>query len=111
MTADTLAELLDQALVSEFPDWFKEYVRNPINNVTCVYLKSLAEGPFSKVYTFPGYVVNGLRFHTIECNTAMATTNSGVCVQGANDSDDNMFDFNGRLKRVVRLEYVGVPLK
>ena len=96
---------------SEFPDWFKEYVRNPINNVTCVYLKAIAEGPFSKDYTFLGYIVNGLRFHTTECNTAMTTSNSGVCVKGEDDGDASLFDFHGKLKRVVRIEYVGVPQK
>ena len=35
----------------------------------------------------------------------------GCVFRRANDPDDNMFDFNGRLKRVVRLEYAGVPLK
>ena len=112
MTEDTLEELLDSKIPTEFPDWFREYVRNPINNVTCIYLKALAEGPFKKVYTFPGYIVNGLRFHTTECNTAMATSNSGVCVNGAEEyGDATLFDFHGKLKRIVRIEYSGLPFK
>ena len=73
--------------------------------------KSLKEGPFKKVYTFPGYIVNDLRFHTTECNTAMATSNSGVCVKGADYGDAALFDFHGKLKRIVRIEYAGLAFK
>ena len=41
----------------------------------------------------------------------MATSNFGVCVKGASYGDAEMFDFNGKSKRIVRLEYLGMPLK
>ena len=113
MTDVAIENLLEDKLPSLFPDWFSDYVREPFNEVTCPYLKSLAEGPFKRVSVFESYVVNGLRFHTMESDTNKSTINCGVCVKGADQkgSDDDLFDFYGKLKRIVRLEYAGVPLK
>ena len=42
----------------------------------------------------------------------MATSNSGVCVRGQDqDATDDLYDFYGNLRRIVRLEYPGFPLK
>ena len=110
MADDTIEYLLDEALESEFPTWFKDYVHNDSNNVTCPYLRALARGPLKVAHTFTAYIVNGLRFQTKDHNAGMSTCNSGVCVGGKEQGED-FYDFYGTLRRIVRLEYPGVPLK
>ena len=112
MANDTLEDLFEEKFTIEFSDWFRDYIRDPVNQVTCPYLTSLADGPFKRVSVFESYIVNGLRFHTIDSDTDKSTINCGVCVKGADQvGDDDCFDFYGKLKRIVRLEYAGVPLK
>ena len=48
----------------------------------------------------------------MDSDTSKSTSNCGVCVKGADQNGgDDLFDFYGKLKRIVRLEYAGVPLK
>ena len=54
--------------------------------------------------TYPGYFVNGYKFHTIRHGSSKATMNSGVCIKGSNYSADES-DYYGQLSEVVELEY------
>ncbi|KAL6542379.1 hypothetical protein OROMI_023981 [Orobanche minor] len=101
---------LDKKAGIEFPEWFKQYVFDPVNNVTNECIKSLAMGPFRLVTTYPAYMVGGYRFHTLGHGTNRATINSGVCIKGTN-YNANEYDYYGRLLEVLVLEYSGLPLR
>ncbi|KAL6572933.1 hypothetical protein OROHE_002409 [Orobanche hederae] len=101
---------LDKKAGTEFPEWFKQYVFDPVNNVTNECIKSLAMGPFRLVTMYPAYMVSGYRFHTLGHGTNRATINSGVCIKGTN-YNANEYDYYGRLLEVLVLEYSGLPLR
>ncbi|KAL6548832.1 hypothetical protein OROHE_008677 [Orobanche hederae] len=101
---------LDKKAGIEFPEWFKQYVFDPVNNVTNECIKSLAMGPFRLVTMYPAYMVGGYRFHTLGHGTNRATINSGVCIKGTN-YNANEYDYYGRLLEVLVLEYSGLPLR
>ncbi|KAK1396038.1 hypothetical protein POM88_005901 [Heracleum sosnowskyi] len=66
-----------QPQMAEFPKWFKKHVADPVNNVCDKYLIQLSKGPFKRVTTYSGYIVNGYRFHTRIHARDMSTVNSG----------------------------------
>ncbi|KAL6585933.1 hypothetical protein OROMI_002577 [Orobanche minor] len=101
---------LDKKAGIEFPEWFKQYVFDPVNNVTNECIKSLAMGPFRLVTMYPAYMVGGYRFRTLGHGTNRATINSGVCIKGTN-YNANEYDYYGRLLEVLVLEYSGLPLR
>ncbi|KAL6565556.1 hypothetical protein OROHE_004611 [Orobanche hederae] len=101
---------LDKKAGIEFPEWFKQYVFDPVNNMTNECIKSLAMGPFRLVTMYPAYMVGGYRFHTLGHGTNRATINSGVCIKGTN-YNANEYDYYGRLLEVLVLEYSGLPLR
>ncbi|KAL6561202.1 hypothetical protein OROMI_016803 [Orobanche minor] len=101
---------IDKKAGIEFPEWFKQYVFDPVNNVTNECIKSLAMGPFRLVTMYPAYMVGGYRFHTLGHGTNRATINSGVCIKGTN-YNANEYDYYGRLLEVLVLEYSGLPLR
>ncbi|KAL6548500.1 hypothetical protein OROGR_008921 [Orobanche gracilis] len=101
---------LDKKAGIKFPEWFKQYVFDPVNNVTNECIKSLAMGPFRLVTMYPAYMVGGYRFHTLGHGTNRATINSGVCIKGTN-YNANEYDYYGRLSEVLVLEYSGLPLR
>ena len=43
-------------------------------------LKWIAHGPSHYVCKYDGYVINGCRYHTKECDDLRATQNSGVSI-------------------------------
>ena len=74
-------------------------------------LKDLAKRPLRTVRTYPGYFVNGYKFHSMGHGTRRGTMNSGVCIKGSNYSDHHENDYYGQLQEVVELEYLGWPVK
>ena len=110
MADGTIADIISERTPLEFLDWFKKYIQNPANNITCLYLRALASGPLIKCSAFPSYIVNGLRFNSSAGDTSKATSNSGVWVNGA-DLGGEAHDFYGKLRRIIRFEYPGIPLK
>ena len=110
MADDTIEYLLAQQLETEFPTWFEIYARDPVNNITCPYVRALASGPLRGVVTFQTYVVNGLRFDTRDRSVDKQIANSGVSLLGSDIGGEGQ-DFYGTLRRIVRLEYPGEPLK
>ncbi|KAK1369954.1 hypothetical protein POM88_036046 [Heracleum sosnowskyi] len=99
-----------QPQMAEFPKWFKKHVADPVNNVCDKYLIQLSKGPFKRVTTYSGYIVNGYRFHTRIHARDMSTVNSGVCVKGTCYNVDES-DYYGLLEDVLQLEYGGFPSK
>lgn len=85
-------------------------VADPVNNVCDKYLIELSKGPFKRVTTYSGYIVNGYRFHTRTHARDMSTVNSGVCVKGTCYNVDES-DYYGLLEDVLQLEYGGFPSK
>lgn len=81
-----------------------------MNNISNKFIRDLAKGPLRSVITYPGYYVNGYKFHTVGHGSTKSTTNSGVCIKGTNNSVDE-HDYYGRLVEVVELEYPGLPIK
>ncbi|RDX89294.1 hypothetical protein CR513_28998, partial [Mucuna pruriens] len=56
---------IDSDISSTFPTWFKQYVLNSENNIQDSLLVNLAWGPKRKVESWPMYIINGYKFHTI----------------------------------------------
>ncbi|XP_057779781.1 uncharacterized protein LOC130998378 [Salvia miltiorrhiza] len=104
---------INRQMEIQFSDWFRSYVSNPANHVVNEFLIALANGPLVTVKTYPGFYVNGYKFHTMMHGTNRASMNSGVCIKGeCYGSDENgELDYYGRLLEVCELEYMGLPLK
>ena len=79
----------------------------PINNI---YIRDLAKNPLRTANCFNVYFVNGCKFHNEARYSDRATMNSGVCINGSNYSD-NPWDFYGRLKEILAMEYPGLPIQ
>lgn len=76
------------------------------------FILSLAKGPSALIKTYPGYYINGYKFHTLEHGSQRSTMNSGVCIKGETyGTDTQELDFYGRLLEVCELEYPGLPTK
>ena len=67
-------------------------------------LYSLACGLDNRVHTYMGCIVNGVQFHTKDCDDRRITQNSGICVAGEHDGEEVYFF--GVLSNVVVLNYV-----
>ena len=70
-------------------------------------MKVLARGPLRYVWSFPGYFVNGYKFHTLKHGVGRVTHNSGVCVKGSSYNEYEC-DYYGSLDEVLEVEYHGV---
>ncbi|XP_015940887.1 uncharacterized protein LOC107466425 [Arachis duranensis] len=66
----------------DFAKWFKNYVHDPLNNLTNLNIHSLAWGPLRIVKCWPIHKVNGFKFHTRSHSTGKSTQNYGICVKG-----------------------------
>ena len=84
-----------------------QQTNDPSNGYSNTFIQNLSKGPFRYVTTYPGYFVNGYKFHTIGHDSSKATMNSGVCIKGSNYSA-NESDYYGQLSEVVELEYPGL---
>jgi len=93
-------------LAKEFPGWFRKYLATQrfvngeqINED----LYALASLPDLRLRIFSGCIVDGVRYHTVECESSRRTQNSGVMVEGSHNGED--IDFYGQLKEVLQLQY------
>ena len=84
-----------------------QQTNDPSNGDSNTFIQNLSKGPFRYVITYPGYFVNGYKFHTIGHGSSKATMNSGVCIKGSNYSAEES-DYYGQLSEVVELEYPGL---
>ena len=66
-------------------------------------LYSISLGPSNQVRPYNGCIVNGVRFHSIDCDNKRCTQNSGIMVpRETNGVESNYF---GILVNVLNLEY------
>ncbi|XP_072079067.1 uncharacterized protein [Arachis hypogaea] len=103
-------EQVDQFIEADFAEWFKNYVHDPLNNVTDSNIHSLAWGPLRIVKCWPIYKVNGFKFHTRSHSSGKSTQNYGICVKGTGYGEYEN-DFYGQLDEIIQVEYTGLPLK
>ena len=66
---------------------------------------ALSYGPDTRVTTFTGCVVNGVKFLTKDRNARRKTQNSGVCVEGEHENETK--EFFGVLEEILELTYMG----
>ncbi|KAL6551327.1 hypothetical protein OROMI_021815 [Orobanche minor] len=98
---------IDQDHKEKFPPWFKNVMNHSYNaspSDVNESLYSLACAPNRLVTKYTGYIVNGVRFLTIERDVRRKTQNSGIVVEG-NHGDDNI-KFFGILTDIIHLDYV-----
>ena len=69
-------------------------------------LHNLAWGPAREVKSWPVYFVNGYKFHIETWSIGKKIVNSGVCVVGSTDGE-NERDYYGVLKDIIQLQYTG----
>ncbi|XP_015960485.1 uncharacterized protein LOC107484411 [Arachis duranensis] len=103
-------EQVDQFIEADFVKWFKNYVQDPLNNVTDLNIQSLAWGLLRTVKCLPIYKVNGFKFHTRSQSSGKSTQNYGICVKGTCYGEYEN-DFYGQLDEIIQVEYTGLPLK
>ncbi|KAK9148371.1 hypothetical protein Scep_007128 [Stephania cephalantha] len=95
---------VDSSLEHNFPIWFQTYARNSIIDETLV---DLSVGPSRSCTVYPGYLVNGYKFHSATYDVNRSTQSSGVLVKGSNYADVS-HNYYGVLQEVVEIEYTGL---
>ncbi|RDX80356.1 hypothetical protein CR513_39118, partial [Mucuna pruriens] len=65
-------------------------------------------GPKRKVESWPMYIINGYKFHTIVWSEGMNSINHSVYVRGTNSQLE--YDFYGNLSNIIQLEYTSFPI-
>ncbi|KAL1371645.1 hypothetical protein AAHE18_01G148200 [Arachis hypogaea] len=103
-------EQVNQFIEANFAKWFKNYVHDPLNNVTDSNIHSLAWGPLRIVKCWPIYKVNGFKFHTRSHSSGKSTQNYGIYVKDTGYGEYEN-DFYGQLNEIIQVEYTGLPLK
>ncbi|MQL86093.1 hypothetical protein Taro_018624 [Colocasia esculenta] len=69
-------------------------------------VQEISYGPSKIVREYPGYIVNGYRFHTRDYRLNKSTMNSGVCVKGS-AYNENEIDYYGIFEEVIELQFLG----
>ncbi|PON91048.1 LOW QUALITY PROTEIN: hypothetical protein TorRG33x02_130790 [Trema orientale] len=87
----------------EFPEWFQKKVDNLLlgSPEATDELYVLASQSDFRAYSYPGCVVNGVKFLAHSRDVRRKTQNSGVCVSGIEDNT-----FYGVLEEVLELSYI-----
>ena len=80
------------------------------NDERQVHIYHLAQLPLRKVTSWPAFRVNGFLFHTQNMCEGKKTFNCGVCVKGSKEGGYED-DYYGILQEIIRIEYLGEPLK
>ncbi|TVU41795.1 hypothetical protein EJB05_15347, partial [Eragrostis curvula] len=100
------ANNIDRRHDREFFKWFKQHIlklhSNGCSSVT-EDLFALARGPDSRVYNYTSYMINGWRFNTKDRDMLVKSQNSGVFVQGDDESGNK--DYFGVLTDIIKLTY------
>lgn len=105
---------VDERLEKGFARWFQNHVtslRVEKREEVSDDLYAFACGPASGVLSYSTCVVEGVRYHTTDREKNNKAQNSGVMVEGTNDSEVNddgeeeIIDFYGQLKEIIKLQY------
>ncbi|RVW62174.1 hypothetical protein CK203_062575 [Vitis vinifera] len=99
-----------------FTYWLKGKVEEAIHNGQDISntLRWLAHGPTHQVVKYPGYIINGCRYHTKERDMTCVTQNSGVSIlagtmQIASSKDKNPCDWVDN-KNGIKVDELGFTL-
>ncbi|XP_058746586.1 uncharacterized protein LOC131619515 [Vicia villosa] len=82
----------------EFSEWFKTRAQN---DDVPLQLEKLSRGPNFVAKRYPGYVINGYRFHTRKRDTNRKTQNSGVTLVSLTSSFASSKDGNPRTEPIT----------
>ena len=69
-------------------------------------VRQVAYGPSKIAQNYPGFIVNGYRFHTKDYGQNKSTMNSGVCVKGSTYNESE-YDYYGIVEEILQLQYLG----
>jgi hypothetical protein len=94
---------IDEALKGEFPSWLKKHA-SQLENAS-EDLKSLVDGPQSRVIVHSGCNVKGARFRTVNRDKNLRTQDCGVMNKAYVDVQQDI-EFYGVLQEVLELKYV-----
>lgn len=75
-------------------------------SITDKRVQDISYGPRTTARVYPGFIVNGYRFHTKDYGQNKSTMNSGICVKGSTYIG-NELDYYGILEEVLELQYLG----
>jgi hypothetical protein len=64
---------------------------------------ALSCGPDIRVKFSTSFIVNGVRYNTVDCEKYLQTQNSGALTEGTHD--DHTTNFYGVLKKIIELQY------
>ena len=67
-------------------------------------LYSLVRGPHICVRKYAGCIINGVRFHTRDCDDCRRSQNSGLTVEENNG--DDVIDYYGIINEIIELKYI-----
>ncbi|XP_062156838.1 uncharacterized protein LOC133864501 isoform X3 [Alnus glutinosa] len=90
---------------AEFERWFQNRICGSNAANVSKQLYDLACGPNYLVRSYKGCIVNGVRFHTTECEQTRTTQNSGIVVRGEHGTSN--IEFYGVLRNILELRYPG----
>jgi hypothetical protein len=90
---------------AEFERWFQNRICGSNAANVSKQLYDLACGPDYLVRSYKGCIVNGVRFHTTECEQTRTTQNSGIVVRGEHGTSN--IEFYGVLRNILELRYPG----
>jgi hypothetical protein len=90
---------------AEFERWFQNRIRGSNAGNVSKQLYDLACGPNHLVRSYRGCIVNGVRFHTKECEQTRTIQNSGIVVRGEHGTSN--IEFYGVLRNILELRYPG----
>ena len=71
----------------------------------CEEMYTLARGPDKQVLTHNAWCINGFLFRTLQVERHLKTQNSGVVVQG--DEETGNITYHGQLTDITVLQYIG----
>ena len=89
----------------EFENWFKDCICESNAKNVSKELYSLACESDALVAVYQGCIVNGVRFHTKDCEHTHCTQNSGVFVSSKDGGTKT--NYYGELRNVLELSHMG----
>ncbi|MQM11478.1 hypothetical protein Taro_044385 [Colocasia esculenta] len=87
-----------------FATWLRYQVEQGF--ITDSRVQEISYGPSKIVRVYPGYIVDGYRFHTRDYGQNKSTMNNNVCVKGS-AYNENEVDYYGILEEVIELQFLG----
>ncbi|XP_039130942.1 uncharacterized protein LOC120267365 [Dioscorea cayenensis subsp. rotundata] len=99
---------IDNIHKCEFSSWFHKRIGDAYNENDegiDINMLALARGPERRVICYPGYNINGFRFHTRDRDENKKTQNCGVMVKG--EGNEGELSYYGIILDIIELRYTG----